>query len=203
MAGDPRLGHVEPPVQVGVLRKQVLQLRVGDRVSQCGHAEHPATGIVEIALAGYVLVKLMALLRDDRDGTEAPPGDVFSSTPSFVPILNVTLGDQFYPSPTGKNYDVKKPKALCTPVDKNDEGIQRRVGHEIAGVVESIGPDAGVTPGAKVAVYPWIGCGKCATCLAGDENMCLTPRSLGAPASGSSRDLVLDMACLARGSSPQ
>ena len=34
------------------------------------------------------------------------------------------------------------------------------LGHEIAGLVESIGPDADVKPGAKVAVYPWIGCGR-------------------------------------------
>ena len=34
------------------------------------------------------------------------------------------------------------------------------LGHEIAGVVESAGPDAaGAKIGAQVAVYPWIGCG--------------------------------------------
>ena len=34
------------------------------------------------------------------------------------------------------------------------------LGHEIAGVVERAGPDAAdAKPGAKVAVYPWIGCG--------------------------------------------
>src|SRR5262252_6629552 len=33
------------------------------------------------------------------------------------------------------------------------------LGHEIAGLVENIGPDASIEPGAKIAVYPWIGCG--------------------------------------------
>src|SRR4029434_961799 len=29
-------------------------------------------------------------------------------------------------------------------------------------------------------VYPWLGCGKCATCVGGDENMCVVkPNSLG------------------------
>src|SRR5262245_35853005 len=58
------------------------------------------------------------------------------------------------------------------------------LGHEIAGVVESIGPDAGATPGAKVAVYPWIGCGRCAACGVGDENICGAPRHLGVTVDG-------------------
>ena len=46
------------------------------------------------------------------------------------------------------------------------------LGHEIAGVVESAGRSAKVTPGVKVAVYPWIGCGQCAACKVGEENIC-------------------------------
>jgi alcohol dehydrogenase len=54
------------------------------------------------------------------------------------------------------------------------------LGHEIAGVVESAGPDAGeAQKGARVAVFPWIGCGTCAVCRAGDENLCNAPRNLG------------------------
>ena len=59
------------------------------------------------------------------------------------------------------------------------------LGHEIAGVVESAGPDAKeATAGAAVAVYPWIGCGKCPACLAGDENICAAPRHLGITVDG-------------------
>ena len=59
------------------------------------------------------------------------------------------------------------------------------LGHEIAGSVESAGPDAkGITPGAKVAVYPWIGCGNCAACRAGEENLCSTNRHLGVSVDG-------------------
>ncbi len=44
------------------------------------------------------------------------------------------------------------------------------LGHEIAGAVESAGPDAaGARPARKVAVYPWIGCGACAACKAGER----------------------------------
>ena len=59
------------------------------------------------------------------------------------------------------------------------------LGHEIAGVVERAGPDAaGAKAGAKVAVYPWIGCGQCAACKNGDENLCTTNRHLGVSADG-------------------
>ena len=66
------------------------------------------------------------------------------------------------------------------------------LGHEIAGTVESAGPQAaGATPGAKVAVYPWIGCGKCAACRAGEENLCSTNRHLGISADGGFASHVL------------
>ena len=58
------------------------------------------------------------------------------------------------------------------------------LGHEIAGEVESAGPEANVAPGAKVAIYPWIGCGACAACKAGDENICTAPRHLGITVDG-------------------
>ncbi len=58
------------------------------------------------------------------------------------------------------------------------------LGHEIAGVVESAGPDAKVTPGQPVAIYPWIGCGQCAACKVGDENICAAPRHLGITVDG-------------------
>ncbi|BAT60965.1 alcohol dehydrogenase [Variibacter gotjawalensis] len=59
------------------------------------------------------------------------------------------------------------------------------MGHEIAGVIESAGPDAkDAKVGAKVAVYPWIGCGKCAACLRGEEILCIAPENLGVQKDG-------------------
>jgi alcohol dehydrogenase len=59
------------------------------------------------------------------------------------------------------------------------------LGHEIAGVVESAGEDAGnVKTGARVAVYPWIGCGSCAYCRDGEENLCANHRHLGIAVDG-------------------
>jgi D-arabinose 1-dehydrogenase-like Zn-dependent alcohol dehydrogenase len=55
------------------------------------------------------------------------------------------------------------------------------LGHEIEGVVVAAGPAAGaVSIGARYAVFPWIGCGRCSACRRGEENLCLgETRQLG------------------------
>jgi D-arabinose 1-dehydrogenase-like Zn-dependent alcohol dehydrogenase len=54
------------------------------------------------------------------------------------------------------------------------------VGHEPFGVVEALGELArGVAVGDRRIVYPWIGCGRCAVCADGDDNLCLAPRFIG------------------------
>ncbi|HXE68979.1 MAG TPA: alcohol dehydrogenase [Hyphomicrobiaceae bacterium] len=59
------------------------------------------------------------------------------------------------------------------------------LGHEIAGVVEAVGPDAAtIAKAARYAAFPWIGCGKCGLCARGDEHMCNAPRALGVTVDG-------------------
>ena len=58
-----------------------------------------------------------------------------------------------------------------------DRGVNPPVimGHEVLGRLVTKGPDAPVPDdmiGKTFVVYPWLGCGKCETCLAGEENMC-------------------------------
>lgn len=55
------------------------------------------------------------------------------------------------------------------------------LGHEIAGVVSAVGPDVKDRKvGEAVVVYPWLGCGECEVCRAGDENLCVNgSRTLG------------------------
>jgi propanol-preferring alcohol dehydrogenase len=54
------------------------------------------------------------------------------------------------------------------------------MGHETVGEVVALGPEAkGIRPGDKRLVFPWIGCGTCAVCRRGDEQLCLAPRFLG------------------------
>ncbi|MDX2205649.1 MAG: alcohol dehydrogenase [Hyphomicrobiaceae bacterium] len=75
-----------------------------------------------------------------------------------------------------------------------DRGIKLplTMGHEIAGVVEKAGPEAGVKPGASVVVYPWLGCGECPTCKRGDENLCtVKTRSMGVFLEGGYAEKVL------------
>ena len=66
------------------------------------------------------------------------------------------------------------------------------LGHEIAGVVDAVGPDADAALiGTRKAVFPWIGCGNCRDCLAGDENLCARNRFLGVSIDGGFASHVL------------
>ena len=66
------------------------------------------------------------------------------------------------------------------------------LGHEIAGVVEEVGPDVSKDLiGNKKAVFPWIGCGQCRDCANGDENLCLKQRFLGVSIDGGFASHVL------------
>jgi D-arabinose 1-dehydrogenase-like Zn-dependent alcohol dehydrogenase len=66
------------------------------------------------------------------------------------------------------------------------------LGHEIAGVVEDVGPDVSRDLiGTKKAAFPWIGCGQCGHCLNGDENLCMKPRFLGVNIDGGFASHVL------------
>ena len=66
------------------------------------------------------------------------------------------------------------------------------LGHEIAGVVDEVGPDVDTALiGKKKAVFPWIGCGQCRDCLNGDENLCVRNRYLGVAIDGGFASHVL------------
>lgn len=66
-----------------------------------------------------------------------------------------------------------------------DRTLPFTLGHEIAGVIETTGEAAeGAAIGRRVAVYPWIGCGTCAACRAGDENLCSMHRHIGIAVDG-------------------
>jgi NADPH:quinone reductase-like Zn-dependent oxidoreductase len=54
-----------------------------------------------------------------------------------------------------------------------------RLGADVAGVVDALGPGATATVGAKVVVQPGISCGRCAACLGGHDNLCRSYGILG------------------------
>ncbi len=83
------------------------------------------------------------------------------------------MQDGYFTLGEGKQLDVRAGRTLPFTL-----------GHEISGEVAEAGPESDAKTGAKVAVYPWIGCGQCPACKAGDENICAAPRHLGITADG-------------------
>ena len=66
------------------------------------------------------------------------------------------------------------------------------MGHENVGEVVAVGPDAkGVKLGERRLVHPWMGCGECAVCKRGDEQLCVKPRSLGVFSQGGYADHLM------------
>lgn len=83
---------------------------------------------------------------------------------------DIHIWEGFYDFGGGKKISLKD-RGIALPLT---------MGHEIAGEIVKAGPEAkGAVLGSRVVVFPWIGCGACPVCRAGDENICLKPRSLG------------------------
>ena len=78
-----------------------------------------------------------------------------------------------------------------------ERGIQPplTLSHEIVGEVVSAGAAAqqagGVATGRVALVHPWIGCGECAACLRGEENICIKPQALGVVRPGGFAEYVI------------
>lgn len=66
------------------------------------------------------------------------------------------------------------------------------LGNDIAGEIESLGsPLPGFAPGQRVMLQPGTSCGRCAACLAGDDNACRQYAILGAHLPGGYAELVV------------
>ncbi len=67
--------------------------------------------------------------------------------------------------------------------------------HEIVGEIVAFGPNAQanaeVSLGQVSLVHPWIGCGECAACQRGEENICVKPQALGVARPGGFADYVI------------
>ncbi len=83
------------------------------------------------------------------------------------------------------------------PLSLKDRGVSLplTMGHETVGEIVAFGPEVtagdkhGLKVGDVVLAYPWLGCGKCKTCLGGDENMCIVkPSALGVYCDGGYAD---------------
>jgi len=91
------------------------------------------------------------------------------------------LRDGFFNMGADKRLDLSKGRELPLTL-----------GHEIAGRVVACGADApGVEVGVRRVAYPWIGCGDCVTCAAGEEHLCPGSLALGVARHGGFSDYVL------------
>ena len=67
-------------------------------------------------------------------------------------------------------------------------------GHEVYGVIQDFGPDAGLTSadkGKPVIVFPWTGCQKCDACKAGHDKQCKTPAFIGTHIPGGLAEAII------------
>ena len=74
--------------------------------------------------------------------------------------------------------------------------LPHTLGHEIEGTLSAVGPDAqalleGRKVGDRFVVFPWIGCGECATCKRDQEHICNKPRQIGIQVAGGYAEYVL------------
>ena len=54
-----------------------------------------------------------------------------------------------------------------------------RLGSDIAGTIDAVGPGVTATVGAKTVIQPGLSCGRCAACLGGRDNLCRSYKILG------------------------
>ena len=91
------------------------------------------------------------------------------------------------------HYDLGGGKKLALA----DRGIKPplTLSHEIVGEVVGVGGEAGALTGSltgrPMLVHPWIGCGECAACKRGEENICIKPQSLGVVRPGGFAEYVI------------
>jgi L-iditol 2-dehydrogenase len=71
------------------------------------------------------------------------------------------------------------------------DGTVRVPGHEIAGILEAVGPGTDLRAGATAFIAPNVGCGRCRACRAGRVNLCRTPDALGITRDGGFAETVL------------
>jgi D-arabinose 1-dehydrogenase-like Zn-dependent alcohol dehydrogenase len=126
----------------------------------------------------YRVTAFGAPLTRQSEPTPAPKGRevVVRITACGVCHSDVHLHDGYFDLGGGRKVDLGRSMML-----------PRTMGHEIVGEViavgESVNPSEAAV-GQRRVVFPWIGCGTCAVCKSGEEQLCNQPRALGINADG-------------------
>ena len=129
-------------------------------------------------MISYQVIEHGAPLQKVLASTPRPQGSevLMRITRAGVCHSDLHIWDGYFDLGGGKRFQVKE--RGCVP--------PFTLGHEPLGIVAALGPRAkGVKVGQKRLVYPWIGCGKCAVCKAGQDNYCVSgSRYLGVNRAG-------------------
>lgn len=123
-------------------------------------------------MKAWAIVENGAPLQEIELPTPEPTGTeiLLEVTHCGVCHSDLHIWDGYYDLGSAGRFDIVK-RGITLPL---------ALGHEIVGRVVKLGPDAtGVKPGDIRIVYPWVGCGTCPRCLAGEDNLCPKQRSLG------------------------
>lgn len=135
-------------------------------------------------MRSYDVVDFGAPLKPSEKPTPRPQGTevLLRTLAAGVCHSDLHIWDGWYDLGGGKKLTVRD-RGLVPPLT---------MGHEIVGEVVALGPDAtGVKLGDKRLAHPWIGCGSCAVCRRGEEQLCAAPRFLGVQKPGGYADHVL------------
>jgi propanol-preferring alcohol dehydrogenase len=71
--------------------------------------------------------------------------------------------------------------------------LPRTLGHEVAGLVEAVGPGGapGIAPGLRVGVHYQTSCGTCRHCLAGNDQFCVSGQMIGNNRDGGYAEMIV------------
>jgi len=135
-------------------------------------------------MRSYDVVDFGAPLKANEKPTPKPQGTevLLRTLAAGVCHSDLHIWEGWYDLGGGKKLTVKD-RGLVPPLT---------MGHEIVGEVAAVGPEAtGVKVGDKRLAHPWIGCGDCAVCRRGEEQLCMSPRFLGVQKPGGYADHVM------------
>ncbi len=134
-------------------------------------------------MQSYKLTAFGAPLREVIESPPVPAGTqvLLRVRACGVCHSDIHLSDGYFDRGRGRKIDASS--AVQLP---------RILGHEIVGAVDELGPEAsGVRVGDLRVIYPWGGCGHCAMCKTGQENLCPRPGNLGVHRDGGFSSYVL------------
>ncbi|TNE35213.1 MAG: zinc-binding dehydrogenase, partial [Alphaproteobacteria bacterium] len=134
-------------------------------------------------MKSYQFEEYGAPLVENTGAAPAPRGDevLMDVTACGVCHSDIHIWEGYFDLGNDKKLDIRGGRELPFTL-----------GHEIVGTVAAVGENViDVEVGDKRVVYPWIGCGECAICKAGEEQLCSRPRQLGIDVAGGYSDALL------------